>query len=442
MEAKKDEQMIYFKDLVFNALHHWKQILIIALIFALGLGGLQGISGLSALNSSSSVDSDSYAASLSEYEAEKESLEQQIDILQKEIESQQTYLESSVLMQLNPYGFYEATLTAYVCVDTQYQAVLLSGYKSALTGDTATALLADAVDNETQYISELLSVSVANDTGMLTVSIKYPTVEGAELLLSVAAAQLDEISEKLTQAVASHQVIIITRSVQYRIDTSLSATQKAATERTTTLLTSLNTAQDALDALREPIPQISTVSSVIKDVIIYCVLGFVLGAVLGVLVYFLAHICSGKIYSSRTLNNRTGIKVLGCQYSGKNTGFARWLCKKEGRNVSEPHAQAALLAVNVRNRCENTTRLLLTGSADAQSRELLAQALRNAMPGVQVDSFGSLLQDTNALESLAACDTVLLIAQCHRSRYDAAEQEAAIVCDCGKTLLGCVLLDG
>lgn len=451
MENKKQTQMIYLKDLLFAALHRYRGILAVMLSFAVLLGGLKAISGFSALKNASG-DISKYQAALALYETECASIDQQIVLLERSIESQQSYLTESVLMQLNPYGFYEATLTIYV--DTGYQilpgmnyqtpdktSTILNSYQTALIDSQTLQQLAQAVDIQPQYVSELISVTVPSSSHTLVVTVKYASADGAQTLISLICEQAEAVHQQVSQAIASHDMNMVTQNVHATVDSSLAATQKTELDRLTTLQTALKNVQDKQAALTPPVAPTITTSGVVKDTLVYFVVGAVVGAFLAILVILAAHIASGKIYASRNLLDRLSIKVLGCISSASpKKSVDRWLRKLEGRNVADVSQQAELLAVNVKNRCGQGDRLLVVSDADAAASAPVVQALRNA--GLQLDDRGSLLQDKAALEALAGCNSVLLILQCHKSLYTNAEQEMCIVRDCGKQLLGCILIDG
>lgn len=454
MENKNNMQMIYLKDLLFAAMYRWRSILAAALILAFLLGGVKTVFGLSALNGNPAIDTSEDQTALQIYEIRKASIDQQILLLEKRIQSQQTYLSNSVLMQIDPFGFYEAHLTVYV--DTNYQispgmayqnpdktASVINGYQSALSGNQILQPLADATGIQPQYISELITMTAPINTNILVISVKYPDAAGAQKFVDLIAENLESIHAQIEQAIVPHEVRIVAQSAQPRVDATLEITQKTELDSMTTLINALKDAQDRQAALTAPGYEPPTPSNIVKDVIIYFVIGAILGVFLAVLVFIFVHIASDKVYSARTLRNRTGIKVLGCVNSTlQKNPLDRWLRKLEGRNTSDIQSQSSLLAVNIRNRCVQAKHLLVISEADASAKAPIVQALRETLSGVQVDDCGSLLQDKSALEALAICDSVLLVAQCNHSQYANLKQEMAIISDCGKQLVGCVLLGG
>lgn len=454
MDKKNDTHMIYLKDLLFTALHHWRSVLAVALALAFILGGAKAVSGLSALNADSEPVSSSYSVALEKYETEKSSLEQQVRLLLTSIENQNDYLTHSVLMQLDPFGFYEAGLTVYADTDyhilpqMQYQnpnmtSSVLTGYKTALCGSQTVQLLADATSIPYEYVSELITIAISEETDALIINARHFDAEGAQKMIDLIAEHIQTMQPDIASAVAEHQVQTVIRNATPQTDSDLLTTQKAEMDRLTTMLNTLKTVQEKQTALTPPTAEDASVSGTIKNAVVFFVIGGILGALLSVAFYWVAYIASDRVYSARTLANRCGIKVLGC-ISGtpRKRHLDHWLRKLEGRSVNDIDKQAALLAINIRNRCRETKHLLVVSDTKQDAKEQIVQALRNTLSGIRLDDCGSLLQDATALEVLADCDTVLLIEQCGHSLYSHVEQETKIICDCGKQLIGCVLLDG
>ena len=116
MNNKLEEQVIYPKDLLFAALYRWKAAVVLGLVLALLLGGLQ------VLKSSGSGVADTaaqaaYEEALLEFEEEKASLDAYKEKYEAEILAQTQYLQDSVLLSLNPFAHYRATVSLYASTD-------------------------------------------------------------------------------------------------------------------------------------------------------------------------------------------------------------------------------------------------------------------------------------------------------------------------------------
>lgn len=458
MQTNHDEQVIYLKDLLFSVLYRWKKILVWCLILAALLGGFKGVSAYRDMKSALAQLSDpaQQQQTMELYESEKTSLEDQMQTLQDNIQRQTDYLQASILMQLNPYAFYEATVSVYISTDYQIQPnktyqdpdltnALINGYTTVLTGDASMQAIADEMGIEVMYLSELLTTSALPKdsalagTNTLTLSFKYPTEEGAQQLLGLVSQQLSSIQDELADSIQEHEMHIIRQDVRQASDMLLMEEQNLQVQKLTDLYDKKDLLQIDIDALVMPQVPATSISSVIKSAVIFAVIGGVVGAVLAVLAIWIGHICSNKVYSARTLRNRTQLKTVGCINVMKKMGpVTKALRKLDNRCIAEASQQAQLVAASVRNLCEDSKHLLVTGTADST---VLMDALHQAMPGVQI-SGGNLLTDISAVEALSRCDRVLLVEQCGTSCYTDVQQTAAMIADNGKLLLGCVLLNG
>jgi hypothetical protein len=179
----------------------------------------------------------------------------------------------------------------------------------------------------------------------------------------------------------------------------------------------------------------------VKDVVILAVVGLVLGVVVSAAFFCVLHIISGKVYSAKALAGRSGVKVL-CSVSDKTCKCKvdNLLRRLEGRCNADADTQTKLLAANIQNRCKDANKVLLTGEVKEDARKALVKALESA--GIAATEADSLCTSAEAQKAMSECDAVVLVAQCQVSRYATVAAEAEIVRDCGKTLIGCVVLGG
>ena len=171
-------------------------------------------------------------------------------------------------------------------------------------------------------------------------------------------------------------------------------------------------------------------------------IGAALGIFLALAVIWIAHISSDKVYSRRALANRTGLKLLGLLNAGHGDTVSHKLHHMEGRCNTDPEEDAVVLAANIANRCQNATSLILTGTVSCEARQLLADALSKCAPQLKLVNAQDIAQSAEALTQLAACDAVVLVEQCHVSRFETINHRITLIQDHGKQLLGCVLYGG
>lgn len=448
MEKKKEEQMIYMKDLIFAALRRYRAVLAVALILALALGGMQVFSGLSAKQAP--VDSTVMETLQAQYEMDKADAERLVETAQNNLDSYKDYHANALLMQINPYGHYEARLSLYIQTDYQirpelvYQdpdrtSAVLSAYEVVLRGDAVLKAMSTALNTEAKYISEVFTVRKTDQNGTLQLVVKLPTEDAAKALLPVLAEQADAAQDLVEKTVETHTVTVVESSVVAMVDASVAELQQKNKDRVSVLEKALTDAQAVLEGVEVPVAvTTASVKSVLKRAVIFAVLGGVLGAFLTVCVIWVMHIVSDKVYGARNLTDRTGVKVIGAVAAKAEKGLDSWLNKQEGRDVAPADARLTTLAVDIRCRLGDGKYLLVTGSGDAQA---LVEALSRHLPGVQVES-GNILQSAAALQSLKACDAVVLAETCGVSRYSVVERQVRVIEDYNKQLLGCVLIGG
>jgi hypothetical protein len=299
--------------------------------------------------------------------------------------------------------------------------------------------VATALETDAKYVLETISVRKTDKNGTLQVVAKLPTEDAAKALLPVLTEQIESAQTQVVNTVADHTLTMVETSVVAVVDTGVSEQQQKYNDQVGALEKMLADAESALKALVAPdLGATVSMKAVVKKAVIFAVLGGVLGAFLTIAVIWVMHIASDKIYGVRNLTNRTGVKVIGAVSEKEEKGLDSWLKKLEGRDVTPVDARLTTLAVDIRCRLGDGKYLLVTGGGDTQA---LVEALSRHLPGVQVEC-GDILQSAAALQSLKACDAVVMIETCGISGYSTVERQIRVIEDYNKQLLGCVLIGG
>lgn len=446
MEQEKDLQVIFIKDLLFAALYQWRRILAAALVFAVILGGAALVSQSNSVSAPSSEETRQAAEKA--YEEQKLLLEEKCDQTQKLIDSQEAYNTQSPVMLLDPYGVYIAT--AELTVQTDYQILpgmtyqnpdntnaILHAYVTLLNSNQTFQSLADAMDLNAKYLTELITLSNGgSSTRTLSITVTYHSTQGAEQILDILTDCAQAAESQIDQTMGEHSLNIVAGGVSQRIDLSIADKQTAAINRLGTLQTTLADLQAQQEALQVPALSGSGIS--VKKIVLFCIVGAVLGAGLVACIAWVAHIAGTKVYSARTLKNRTGVRILACvPAEGKVHPIDRWLRRLEGRSLDE--GQTALAVAAIRNYCL-TGKKVLVATGNGCTDRTVPEALEKA--GIQAVVCSSLTQDAAAVEALPGCDAVVLLEKCGCSRHADVEHSMELVADQGKQVLGCILLNG
>ena len=172
--------------------------------------------------------------------------------------------------------------------------------------------------------------------------------------------------------------------------------------------------------------------------LVFAVIGAFLGVVIVAVCAWLSYICGSKIYNAKVLENRTGIRILGCVAADKKRDpITRWFRKLDGRAM---HTAPDAVTVNIRNLAKDAKKLLVMGNFQAEAMADLTKKLEEGGISCVVCADPSVKAD--ALEALPDCDKVVLVETCGQSRYEAVEWAIKTVEDHEKPLLGCVLING
>lgn len=435
MEQQNEKQMIFFKDLLFCALYQWKKILIVGVAFAVLLGAVAMLSG-----DDVSVGGMTLTP---ETQAKVEQLERKLEFIDTLIEKQEDYIANSPCMTLDPYAVY--TVGFHVFVEPVYDtpvteqtpveedtATIIRAYRSLLTDSTLITDLAGEYGIEPRYLREAISqdLSIQNALG---IQIRKETLEQAQELADRLIVVTNESVEDVSASTKPHKITIIPFQNGPVYEASYVEHQSSAYQKLTTYE---NERLSITTELKRYAP--TQLTSGGSNPLLFAIVGAFLGACLVVGIAWVGHLGSGKVYSARVLENRTGIRVLGCVRGSKKRWAAdRWLRKLEGR---ADNTQLDAVAVNIRNRCEGVKQLLVMGCFNEETMTDLVKILEQA--GISCKLCSDPAVKADALENLPSCDAVVLAEVCGSSRYDAVEWAMQTVCDHNKPLLGCVLIDG
>ena len=414
-------------DVLAAVLCHWKGAIVCALVLALlcGMGGLIWGGVRMADTQARQEERDAYEQAMSRYNTQKNALEAQLDSLTESVSRQRDYLDHSLLMALDPYDFYQGTITLQLHTDYQilpgmdYQdpdptGALQDAYIECLESGTLLQAMAQAVEQDVRYMAELLVVS-SSEKG-LVVDVRYAHAEGAALLVEQVKAHLEANMASVKESVAEHTLTLTELGVAHRLDASLAATQQAKSDKLTDTVKTFNTVKTRQTDLVKPSLQPNTWAAVGKRIALLALLGAALGAALYFAVQLWIYSGGDRLLSGRQ-PEAMGIKNLGCDL-GEYT------------------------IADLSARLPQNGKLLITGSVAAQRRQQLAQALEQTMPGVQICCVDGITGNVEALEALRNCDHILLAEVRFATHSAHLKAQKQLIEDYGKTLLGCLLLNG
>ena len=456
------EQEIDLKDLMFAVLHKWRPVILVAVVLAVVLGGAKGAMTYRQQNDPevSKETREKYQEELDLYEKNKETAEREIENLKTDIANQQEYLDKSIWINMSPYDVCESRIDMYVTTgyeimpgmvyqNQDYTDTILQAYQGLLTSSAVMEDVAKSVGTEPRYLKELVNVTIGTNGGqlnhLLTINVKHKTKSDAKKVMDEMLDHMNELHGQVVASIGEHTVNTVNSSVSAMVDLSLADTQRAETERLTSLNNSLEEKQKTLDELEEPEAAASSAMAALKSGIKYAVLGGVLGGFMVVFFICVAFLMSDKLYSAKELKNRYRIKILGTMPIRRKKPIGKidaWLNRMEGRAV-EGNADTGygLITANIRNYAENMKTILVTGTADEAVLSEVTDRLAAGLAGIHVMAGGNMLQDAETLKKLPECDGVVLVEQCMDAKYSTVAMEIERVTDLQKSVIGCVVFE-
>lgn len=455
------EQEIDLKDLMFSVLRKWRPIIVVAVAFALLLGGFKTAKGIGQLGDADYVKENkaAYDLSMEQYESTKKRLEREIENIQDNIKSQEQYKKDSILMNINPYDEYVSAATLYISTDYQimpgmaYQnpntsASILKAYMSIAQNGEMYNYVLGKMNNELslRYLKELVKMEPDYDNNMLSITVVGDSKQRAAKVMELLMDSIEESHEKLIQTIADHEVNIVDETSYVSVDLELEQQQQDLSANMEQLASSLQAKSKELTDLKEPASGLLSKTSVLKGAIKYAILGGVLGAFMAVFFICVAFLMSDKLVNDKELRRRYGLMVLGTfKKSGKKKAFAfvdRWLDKLEGAAERELEDERTfeVIAANVNNYAEGIKNVLLIGTVDRDALDRLCKGLESLMPGLSLTAGGNPCKEAETIKEAASCDAVIMVEQREKSMFGNMENELELMRSLNKKVLGCIVL--
>ena len=488
-KAENQEQEIDLVSLFFAVAHRYKQMAAAAVICAVLFGGFGVVKGMlnqraidEAIANGEEVPRTSaeqqYEEDMVEYreaqnkrDTDVQSYNQQLrdnersqQTVQFNIDNAEEYMEKSVLNSIDPYNVYNARADLYVTTDYKimpgmdyqnpdYTSAVLSAYNSLLTSHESIITIADQFSMEERYMRELISVSVDNDTRLLTITTYGEDADEASRIMDLMLKRMEAVRENIETTVGDHNTKQVSRSDSTTVLTWLRDSQQDTRDNMIGLKNNLTDLQNNHELLEKSIetadqdlaaqekPAEPKQSGAKKFVLI----GFLLGIVAVAGVAVVRFLMEDKVCVSEDLQSSCGVGVLGTLANAASKsakGMDASLNKMEKRPDGSADAEMTrLIAATIRNRVPEAENILLTGDIAGDQLTALGEALKASgeLDGKNILVSGSILQSSATVSEAAKVDVVVLAADCAVSTHASLRAQKAKLESFGKKVLGCVL---
>lgn len=463
------EREINLKDLFWSILFGWRQIVCFGLLFAVVLSGVKYLNDTKAYKTAkNSVSDEQQEIVLPEEELEKVANARD---LQARMEEYQNYLDTSVLMQIDPYEKHTVELQYYVESDYvfNYTEDNQMNYTDAVTamycnyirsGEMSRKVIDDADLSITQEdFSELLTVEP--DETSIYITIGYPDQEKLEAVAGAVKSLLSQKEPELQQ-IGPHKLKLVGESQNVVIDKGLIERKNTISNNITSLNTQLKTLKAEMteqqlnmlneeqgnETVEENLQETATKPAFSKK---YMLLGAFMGIFLVCIWIVFRTIFTARLQNPDEIRSLYGVRLLG--EISTPTEKKRFLSviddkllsvKNRRRKKLSTEQQIKVVSANLALSCkqQDIEHIYITGSEyenmDTTVINMLKQELTTQ--NIQIKEGVNMFYDAASLKEGTEIGNILFVEQQNVSIYDEISNEVNLAKEQNSNILGVVVL--
>ena len=322
-------------SLMIYCLKHWRAVLITMLVCGILFGGVKGGQALSSAQDTSATEDtlETYQQALDDYKNQSDTLNREIDSLNLKIAQINTYMEKSVLYNMDKNDVYRGSLLYYI--DTGYEVdpnltyqtpdktnSVLKAYASLVQNDAFySEIKKDLKENiDSKYLRELVNVSIDYDSHIMTISVVGSSQTLAHQLLELIQKNMREAKNTVSTMITPHEISLVSSSEYKTVDQNSSVTEDGAAlnpevinvadkqqnieDTLSSYQTSLTEKTQALKDLTEPEQPTVGKTGAAKTAAKYGAIGLILGLVLAGGVLCVQYVLVDRILDRGRLTSR------------------------------------------------------------------------------------------------------------------------------------------
>lgn len=462
--VKNDETEIDLIDLTHAIFRRWRVVLATGVVLGAVIGGYKGATGFMKLQNKEYLaeNNATYESEMLQYTSSKQSLEQQIQKYTDEINKNQEYQDTSILMSIDPYDAYRETATFYV--STNYQIMPEMNYQNpdktknvigaylaiANNGQLYKNVLTELGDDMTiRNLKELVNVNADYDNNLLSITVYGKDKEMASNLMKLLREELLKEKDTISSGVGEHTIALVEQSSINSVDEDLKQKHDDFNKNMTTLQSGLSDRQTKLAALKKPTSTLISKGSVVKNIVRFGIVGVFLGFILSAGFIFMSYVFGGKIHTAYD-PERLGLRVLGdCHEVVRKRPFA-FLDSFVGRIFGVRSEDCDLNRVcgvamarlqgMIKAEGYERTKISIVSSLEYAELEWVADALKTASKEIEIEEIGNIITDAAATADLEKVESVILVEKKEMTKKKDLMKEIEILRDVHKEIAGIILL--
>lgn len=465
-KREKMEREINLGEWFWNILLAWRQVISFGILCAVLFGGIKYLRDSKSYRTAQNAVAEQGEVELTAEEKEKI---EDAKIMMTRIDNYQKYLDTSVLMQINPYEkpvvelqyYVESDYTYNYTKDNQadYTGDLISLYYNYIkSGEMSDKIIDRAgLDISQADFSELCSVSASGKTMVITIT--WNEEEKLEAISESIKSQLSE-KELEFQEIGTHRLKILRESQNVIADSDLAERKNTISNNIAYIDTQLNSLKLTMS---EPQLRQLRIESGLEDEYekveftkpVFSFKYMLLGAVSGVFVICVWIMC--KMIFAVTLQDPEEIRTL---YNTRLLGEVVVLSKRKKflsvidvkiqalknrrRKKFSLEQQVRVVGANIALSCrqQGIDCIYITGSEyETINMETLSKLKKELLSqDIQIEEGGNIFYDAKALKDSTEVGNILFIEQIKKSLYDEISNELNLAKEQNNNILGVVVL--
>ncbi len=451
-------ELITMRELTSYILRKGKLLLLFGIILAILLGVGSAIDQTVAMfdeNNTPEALAENYQQALEEYNQKKKETEWQVQILTGAIASQEKYLQSSPLMELNPYQVVTTTITLSILYGDEInfsdiykeqglsEEFMTTKIQKEYDAQWSGTNLSQVLGNETEdaYWRDVTAVK-PEDGGLVVISVHGKTQEESLDRAETVYKYLCSLTKTVSTDTYQHTLRVINRRSKTNSNSTVESIQKNAKVTLKTLQTQLDVATNELEELKEPSKKNPIgIANIAISSVKSMVIGFVLGIVCGVIWIVLHQVYGAKLTHAGYLKRVTGAPLLANMSSPSDlwNKLADKFFKEQTCIKSETAFQNLSEKTGI---CIKEKKIiLLTTLPITKTTEPVAKIIETlSKQGNEVTFFNNAAEDL--YENLALTDSpcIVLIERCGKSSCIKINQIVEAAEQCEKPIRGFILI--
>ena len=410
-------------------------------------------------------------------------LVEMIDNAYFQIGLDQTYINESIYMQIDPNNVYisaaQVSLTVTNTDTNGIDSALITAYEREIKYSDYLNDYADELGTKSDYIRELIGFnsSVANNT-IITNNLDFdstnsvfiyvfgPTKDFVDNTMNVVLTKLSDIHDDLSADLVPHDISIVGIQNLSRMDSGIRDTQNSKTAHILSLQEQIASYDKSLDTLANdlglsdksvlisyikthdpveidgiPTEYSETVTNIKAKIVpnlMWLGIGFGAGALLIAVFVVIGYVFGKKILTqAQFFGLFLRIKRIGVMKPlGKRSKFIRFIdVKTEDDTKVSAEKCNGLISANYSNLTKDLNKVLITGTGDEKAMGDAVKAL-----GLKGDFKPDIFNNPEVLKVVPDYDGIVLIEQRKKSLKPVVENEITLLSNGGTKIIGAIII--